>query len=130
MQTHVDRDAGFAAFRQGRSLCVRLDGTLDAPMARGIARQVKHDRVSVRLRLECSTLRQVQPDASRILAHALLAWTQAGDGRSVEVLNLDYTLHQALAWHPLRFLADPDELVFLDPDHDEPWSRNARPSRH
>ena len=128
MTRYVDREAGFAAFTQGRSLCVRLDGTLDAAMARGIEEQIRTARHSVRLRLECSTLEHADADAARILARALLAWAQGGPDRSVDVLNLDPALAERVAWHPLRSFLDPDELVFIDPDREDAWT--ARPSRH
>lgn len=128
MTSDVERSAGFAAFRQGRSLCIRLDGTLDARTAREVAAQIGADRQCVRLRLECSTLQRLEPEAARILAHALLAWSRIGDGRSVDILNLAPALQRRIAWHPLRTFCDADELVFIDPDRDETWG--TTPSRH
>ena len=126
---HIDREAGFATFRQGRSLCVRLDGALGMQMAQGVAEQVQQERGAVRLRLECSTLERVDPAALRYLASVMLDWAQAVEGRSVDVLNLDPALQRRIAWHPLQALADPDELVFVDPDRD-PASDPVHPSRH
>jgi hypothetical protein len=128
MTTFVDAEAGFATFTQGRSLCVRLDGSLDGAMARGIAARLHDDRDSVRLRLECSTLRGVEPGAARTLAQGLLAWARGRADRSVDVLNLEPALAERMAWHPLRPFLDPDELVFIDPDRDDVWA--ATPSRH
>lgn len=130
MLTAIDKDAGFAVFRRGRSLCVRIDGTLDLDTARGVCRQLSTDADAVRLRLECSSLHEVDPDAARILARGALRWAQGGDARSVDVLNLDLELQRTLAWHPLQALTDADELVFLDPDQDDVWTAAARPSRH
>lgn len=128
MTKYVDRDAGFAIFSQGRSFCVRLDGELDGATARGIETQIRHERHSTRLRLECSTLHRIDAEAARILARALLAWGHAGSNRSVEILNLDPGIARRVAWHPLRPFLDPDELVFIDPDRDDIW--DPTPSRH
>lgn len=128
MTAYVDREAGFATFSQGRSLCVRLDGELDGAMARGIESQIRGDLHSTRLRLECSTLARIDTGAARRLARALLAWGQARADRSVEVLNLDPAVADRVAWHPLRPFLDPDELVFIDPDRDNIW--DPTPSRH
>jgi anti-anti-sigma regulatory factor len=128
MTKYVDRDAGFATFSQGRSFCVRLDGQLDGAMARGIEARIRDDRVSTRLRLECSTLDRMDTDAARSLARALLAWGQARPDRSVEILNLDPAIAHRMARHPLRPFLDPDELVFIDPDRDTVW--DTTPSRH
>lgn len=128
MTPYIDRDAGFATFRHRRSLCVRLDGELDLRMATGILEQIRGDRESVRLRLECSTLGAVQPRAARVLAGGLLAWAQQRANRWVEILNLDLELQRRVAWHPLRTFTDPDEMVFTDPDRSEAWG--AAPSRH
>lgn len=128
MQTHVDRIAGFAAFVQGRSLCVRLDGQLDLSMAQGVTGLIRRDRGAVRLRLECSSLRGVEPAAATLLAHGLVRWTQRRSGRSVDILNLSPAVQERVGWHPLRTFHDPDELVFIDPDRDEVWS--LAPSRH
>jgi hypothetical protein len=128
MTEHIDRDAGFATFRRGRSLCVRLQGRLDPPMARGVAAQIRTDREATRLRLECSTLDDVDPVAARILAASLLTWSQRRTDRSVDVLNLGLEIQRHIAWHPLRALTDPDELVFIDPDREAAWGK--APSRH
>lgn len=129
MTRFVDRDAGFAIFTQGRSLCIRLDGELDGRMARGIEERIRADHENVRLRLECSTLERVDPDALRSLAGALLAWSQWGTDRSIDILNLDPSVATAVTWHPLRPFLDSDELVFIDPDRDEVWA-GVTPSRH
>lgn len=128
MTTPVDRAAGFAAFVQGRSLCVRLDGTLDDAMAEGVAEQIVKGRENVRLRLECSTLETIDGAAARALAHALLRWSQRRPDRSVDILNLRLELQQQVAWHPFRTVLDPDELVFIDADRDDAWT--VAPSRH
>lgn len=128
MTRYVDRQAGFAAFRQGRSFCLRLVGTLDMAMAGGARDQIRTDAGSVRLRLECSTLSDADPEAVQLLAHALLSWSRACPGRSLHVLNLSPALRRRVAWHPLRAFPDPDELPFIDPDRDEVW--NTTPSRH
>lgn len=128
MERFVDRDAGFAVFRQARSLCVRLHGTLHMEKARSIGRHVRADVDAVRLRLECSTLDAADPAAARDLAHAVLAWAQRRTDRSVDVLNLDLELQRGIPWHPLR--SDTDEWVFLDPDPDAAWGLEARASRH
>ena len=117
----ADREAGIAAFRQGRSLCLRLAGPLDAAMARGAERVVRRDRGSVRLRLECSGLTDVDALCARLLGTALVAWGAAGDGRSVEIHNLAEGLQRRIAWHPLQSFMDRDELVFFDPDRDPDW---------
>lgn len=128
MTRYVDRQAGFATFVQGRSLCVRLDGTLDEAMARGVADQIRNDHTSIRLRLECSSLRVIHPEAASTLARALLAWSHGRPDRSIDILNLDPALQARVAWHPLRALLDPDELVFIDPDRETAWG--STPSRH
>ena len=120
--------AGFAAFVQGRSLCIRLDGTLDNTMAEGVAEQIVKDRENVRLRLECSTLETIDGAAARARAHALLRWSQRRPDRSVDILNLRLDLQQQVAWHPFRTFLDPDELVFIDPDRDTAWT--VAPGRH
>jgi hypothetical protein len=127
MTRYIDREAGFATFRQGRSFCVRLDGTLDAAMARGIAERLGAERDAVRLRLECSTLADADADATRVLTSAVLGWARAGSDRTVDILNLDPAVESRIGWHPLQALTDPDELVFLDPDRDDPL---GTPSRH
>ncbi len=124
----VDTKAGFATFTQGRSLCVRLDGSLDAAMARGIAAQLRGDRHSIRLRIECSTLQAVDAGAAMTLARGLLDWVHARADRSIDVLNLEPALAERMPWHPLRAFLDPDELIFLDPDRDDLWA--TAPSRH
>jgi hypothetical protein len=103
---------------------------LDMPMARGVERQLLRDRDSLRLRLECSSLTAVAPDAARTLASALLAWAQRRDDRSIDLLNLDPDLHHTLSWHPLRAFTDPDELIFFDPTCESPWSDSSTVSRH
>ena len=130
MEKHIDREAGFATFRKARSFCLRLDGTLDLPLALAAARQVLRDGEAVRLRLECSSLARVEPDAARVLASALLVWVQRRDDRSIDILNLDLHLHQAMAWHPLRVFTDTDELLFFDPDAGSPFGDPAQASRH
>lgn len=130
MLTAIDHAAGFAVFRRGRSLCVRLDGALEPTTARAICGHLGADADAIRLRLECSTLHDVDPDAARTLARGVLRWAQAADDRSIDVLNLDLDLERAGAWHPLRSVTDPDEWLFVDPDQDEPWAPGARPSRH
>lgn len=127
MTTYVDRTAGFATFREGRSACIRLHGALDGRMVRGVADRLRHDGDSVRLRVECSTLARVDADAARALAAALLEWTRRAPARSVEVLNLAPALESGAAWQPLRAVAD-SELLFLDPDRPAPWA--LVPSRH
>ena len=126
MTTYVDRDAGFAAFVQGRSLCVRLGGRLNEAMARGVAERIRHDHHGVRLRLECSALESVEPQAAQVLANGLLRWSHSSSGRYVEVLNLGLDLQAQVGWHPLRKFQDPDEPLFIDPDRDDPWSRLPR----
>ena len=128
MTTLVDRHAGFAAFRQGRSACLRLHGVLDEAMALGIRHHLRRDGDSVRLRLECSTLNAVEPAAVRILADGVLRWSHARPDRSVDVLNLAPRLERGVAWHPLHAVLDPDELVLVDPDRDD--ARAMTPSRH
>ncbi|MGK7310762.1 MAG: hypothetical protein ACN0LA_00850 [Candidatus Longimicrobiales bacterium M2_2A_002] len=128
MNRYIDREAGFAVFTRGRSLCIRLDGFLDGAMADGIADQIRTDLDHVRLRLECSTLRRVDEDAARTLARSLLAWTQARADRTIDILNLTPTVAGRVAWHPLRSVMDPDELVFIDPDRETAWG--TEPSRH
>jgi hypothetical protein len=122
MTTIIDRATGLAAFRQGRSLCLRLDGHLGAVTTHAIARQLRDDDHATRLRLECSGLHRVDADAIRVLASALLAWAQRRDDRSIDVLNLDLEIQAAAAWHPLRAVTDPDALVFFDPDRDPDWT--------
>jgi hypothetical protein len=121
MNTFIDRDAGFAAFRQGRSLCLRLDGDLDTATAIAIGRRLHDDAHATRLRLECSTLERADVRAGRILARALLGWAQQRDDRSIEVHNLDPTIRRAVAWHPLRAVTEPDAVLFFDPDRDPDW---------
>ena len=128
METYIDREAGFAVFSQGRSLCVRLDGHLDMGMAEGVAARIRNDSAHVRLRLECSTLLRVDAHAAGLLARALLAWSLARDDRAIDVLNLDPKVARLVAWHPLRSVTDPDELVFVDPDRETSWG--PQPSRH
>lgn len=124
----VDRAAGVAAFRQGRSLCIRLRGPLDPAAARAVAGLIHGGGDAVRLRLECSALSALEPTAARTMAHALLAWARRGADRSVEILNLDARLRRQLAWHPLRAFVGPDELLFLDPDRE--GLTGLAPSRH
>lgn len=107
---------GIAAFRQGRSLCLRLHRTLDGDAARRAVRLIRHAGDALRLRLECSALTAVEPAAARDLAEALLGWAAGADGRAVLIHNLDPGLQDRIAWHPLRPFLDPDELLFLDPD--------------
>jgi anti-anti-sigma regulatory factor len=128
MNTHVDREAGFAAFTQGRSLCVRLDGQLDQGLAQWITTLLRQDQHAIRLRLECSSLQGVDPAAARLLASGLIRWSQRGPGRSVDILNLDSSVQQRVGWHPLRTFHDRDELVFIDPALDDAGS--LAPSRH
>ncbi|MFP4623016.1 MAG: STAS domain-containing protein [Gemmatimonadota bacterium] len=123
---YVDRETRFATFRQGRSFCVRLDGTLDATTARAVAEQLRNEHHSVRLRLECSTLRAMDPEGTGLLASALLAWAHRRDDRSIDVLNLDPALQRSMAWHPLAALTDPGELLFFAPES----LPGYRPSRH
>lgn len=126
MLTRVDRTAGVAAFRQGRSLCLRLHGTLDQAMARAAAVIVGQDRDAVRLRLECSSLEAVEPDAARVLADVLLGW--AAGGWSVDIHNLDAGIQRRIGWHPLLAFHDADELLFFDPARAPFWTDPA--SRH
>lgn len=128
MSRYIDRNAGFAVFTRGRSLCIRLDGTLDTIMADGVADQIRNDHDHVRLRLECSTLGGIDAAAARTLARTLLAWSQAGADRTIDILNLDPEIADRVAWHPLRSVMDPDELVFIDPDRETAWG--PEPSRH
>lgn len=128
MRTYVDAVAGFATFRQRRSLCVRLHGTLDVRMARGIGSEIRRDEVAVRLRLECSALQAVETGGAAILASAILAWTQGRADRSVDILNLDLGLHSAAAWQPLRTISDGAAVLFFDPDIDAPWVGEPQPS--
>lgn len=100
----VDRDRGFAAFRAGRSVCVRLQGRLDDAMARGVARQIPAGARVVRLRLECSTLHAIDPAAARSLADELLQWTRRQGGRSVDIHNLQPALASSSALEPLHDL--------------------------
>lgn len=116
MTTHVDRDRRYAAFRAGRSACLRLTGHLDADTARAIASHLHDDRHTVRLRLECSSLATVDPRGARILADALLLWAQRAADRSVDILNLDPDIARRAAWHPLVSFLDRDEILFVDPD--------------
>lgn len=128
MTRKIDTETGLAAFRQGRSLCVRLQGQLDASAARGIERIARSDDNAVRFRLECSSLEGVEPVGARLLAHALLTWSGERSGRSVDLINLDPELQRRVAWHPLRAFIDPDELVFFDPGRD--YDSELMPSRH
>ena len=130
MEKHVDREVGFAAFRKARSFCIRLDGTLDLPLARAAARQIIRDNDAVRLRLECSSLDRAEPDATRVLASVLLVWVHRRDDRSIDILNLDLDLHHDIAWHPLRVFTDTDELLFFDPDAEARFDDIIRVSRH
>lgn len=129
MEKYVDRNAGFAAFRTGRSLCVRLQGTLDGPMARGVARQIPTGTRVIRLRLECSSLHTVEPMAGRILAGALRRWEQRRDERSVEILNLDLPLLRSAACEPLRPFADKVWPRISHPEHNPYWQEEPLTSR-
>lgn len=87
MVRYVDPAAGFATFASGRSLCVRLQGSVDARTARAVNRRLQHDRDAVRLRFECSGIRDIDPVAARILRNAARGWRGQGQGREVEVHN-------------------------------------------
>lgn len=128
MTEFVDSVNGVAAFRIGRSLCIRLHGQLDEDTARTVASRLRDDHRALRLRLECSSLDGLEPGAARLLAGALLAWSQRADGRSVDILNLGLSLQQRLAWHPLRIFLEPDEILFVDPDREA--AGDLAPSRH
>ena len=128
MVEHVDSEAGIAAFRQGRSLCIRLCGTLDDRTARRVAQLIRSDRTAVRLRLECSALDAFEDSGARLVASSLLAWSVRAGGRTVDVLNLAETLYRRVSWHPLRSFSDPDEVLFFDPDREPAWELS--PSRH
>ncbi|HSH44889.1 MAG TPA: hypothetical protein VK966_03480 [Longimicrobiales bacterium] len=128
MTRRIDVETGIMGFRQSGSLCVRVRGRLDGTMARGVERIISEERDAVRVRLECSALMDVEPVGARLLSHALLRWITEGDGRSVDLLNLDPALQRRVAWHPLRVFVDPDELVFFDPGRD--GGAEITPSRH
>lgn len=130
MNSFVDRDAGFAAFRQGRSVCLRLDGHVDIETALAIQRQLRDHDDATRLRLECSTLRRIDAEAASYLARSLLAWARQHVDRSIEILNLDAGIRRTDAWRPLRAVTDPEELIFFDPDPDPEVAGGPRASRH
>jgi hypothetical protein len=121
MNKIIDRETGLAAFRQGRSLCFRLDGRLDRGTARAIEGQLRNDFHATRLRLECSSLESADRAAIRSLASTILAWVQAREDRTIDVFNLDPELKRAVAWHPLRAVTDPGAPLFFDPDRDPSW---------
>ncbi len=118
MTPHVDRDNGYATFREGRSACIRLTGDLDAETARAIAAHLRQDRQSIRLRLECSALEHVDAAGARILSAALLHWSQGAGDRSVDILNLAAHTASRVALHPLVSFLETDEHLFIDPDRE------------
>lgn len=128
MIEHVDAEAGIAVFRQGRSLCIRLRGTLNDGTARSAARLIRPDRNALRLRLECSGVDGSDGSGPGLLATALLAWAGGAGGRTVHFINVAEILYRGAAWHPLRSFSDPDEVLFFDPDREPAWE--PAPSRH
>ena len=99
MVIHVERDAGYAAFRHRRSLYIRLVGTLDGAMSRGVSEQLQWDHLAVRLRIECTALDAIEALAAARMAGAVLGWTSRAHGRTVDVLDLKAALQRELPCH-------------------------------